>query len=480
MRRWIVWMLTLALLLGIMPGAVLAEDTEAVTTETEYEWADMELEDIPETTPEDDPMYWKVMGGGSEDPQSATVRAASYSYFSDHTPRALDGETLRYGIDVSEWQENINWESVAESGVEFVFVRLGARGWGYAGRLMKDSSYIEHIQGAQEQGLRVGAYFYTQATTEAEAIEEAAFSMKLLEDAGLTLDMPLVYDFEYAYGTSGYTGRLYNANLTWQEQTALCEAFCDAVEDAGYDSMVYANMSVLKNELDPTAFSRVWLAHYTSETWYAGDYEFWQCADTGYVPGVSGYVDINFWFDPSGEEDRMDFDDVAVGDWFYKSVEWAYKNGVVNGMSKTTFEPDSSAMRAHVITMLYRMAGSPEVSGETSFEDLTQNYYKDAVLWAVNNGVTNGMSETAFGPDYYILRQDFITMLYRMVGSPGSSTDLSGYYDAGNVKDYAWNAMCWAVEKGIIEGYTDNTLKPNNNTSRAEVCTILRRFDALY
>ena len=475
-HRLTAWCLMLVLLFGLLPAGALATGGEQPTqTEAAYAWEELSLDEIPETTPEEDPMYLKNMGG--DDPQTSSVRASANKMFSDFTPRETDGETVRYGIDVSTWQGDIDWSAVAEAGVEFVFVRLGARGWGQPGTLMKDGDYVRNIQGAKENGILVGAYFYTQATTVEEAEEEAAFSMKLLEDAGLTLDLPLVYDFEYAYGTSGYTGRLYNADLTWQEQTELCHAFCDAVEAGGYSSMVYANYTMFRNELAPSQFDSVWLAHYTQSTWYSGHYEYWQCSQEGYINGISGPVDLNFWYDPSGAEERMDFDDVSVGHWFYRSVEWAYENGVVNGMSETAFAPGDYATRAHVITMLYRLDECPEVVGETPFEDLTQNYYKNAVLWAVQNGVTNGISATEFGPDRYILRQDMITMLYRMAGSPEVSGDLSGFSDEADVKDYAYDAMVWAVENGIIEGYTDNTLRPNNNTTRAEVCTILRRIE---
>ena len=461
-RRMIALGLMLVLLLGVMPvGAMAAEGSGGLGQD---QWGSI----LPE----------------AEEAVYAPVRySAGPTSFDDASPRALaEGEVLRIGIDVSSWQGYIDWEAVAESGVEFAIIRAAWRGWGTntekgEGQCARDGYFAYNVRQAQANGIRVGAYIFSQATTVAEAEEEADYLMEYIEDEGLTMDLPLVIDFEYA----GNPGRLEAANLSRQAATDVCNAFCDQVERKGYDSMVYANKNMLDNHLYAGELSRVWLAHYTNETWYTGDYEYWQCSSSGAVAGISGEVDLDFWFEPDDvPEVKMPFTDVHAGDWFYSDVKWAYRNKIVNGVTGTTFAPDQTASRAEIITMLYRMAGEPYVSGSSGFTDVsTKDYYFDAVRWAKQKGITNGVSATRFGPNELMPRQQLITMLYRMAGQPASSQSLKKFSDSAQVADYARSAMAWAVEQGLIEGYEDNTLRPEQNITRAEVCKLLRSYSEL-
>jgi hypothetical protein len=129
--------------------------------------------------------------------------------------------------------------------------------------------------------------------------------------------------------------------------------------------------------------------------------------------------------------------------------------------------------------MLHRMLGEPAYTTTASFTDLKQDYYKAAVYWATENGVVQGQSATSFAPDKPITRQDLATILYRLAGSPTVTQSLSGYSDAGAISSYAKNAMAWAVKTGILTGYEDNTLKPLGQATRAEVCAMLMRYQAL-
>lgn len=439
------------------------------------------LEDIPVASGEEDPMYWSEMRRQQTATDDVTGEAsvkysAGPASYEDCYPREVDGETIRKGIDVSQYQGDIDWKAVAESGVEFAIIRVAARGWGVSGTLMRDADFEENLREARANGILVGAYIFSQAITVEEGIEEAKHLMKLIQ--GYTIDLPLVIDFEYASGSSGETGRLYHANLSRAEHTAICNAFCDTVEAAGYASMVYANRNMLENHMNAGELDRVWLANYTTQTWYKGDYEYWQFSSNGRIDGItSNTVDLDFWFDPSGTPGNdLPFRDVNVGQWFYDSVAWAHANGIVKGITATSFEPDTKAFRGHVITMLYRMEGEPAVSGTSSFIDLTADYYQDAILWAEQNQISNGTSATTFSPEDEIRRADLVTLLWRIYGEPESSLDLSSYKDAQDVEGYAAEAMAWAVESGIIRGYGDNTLRPHRSTSRAEVCAILMRY----
>ena len=133
-----------------------------------------------------------------------------------------------------------------------------------------------------------------------------------------------------------------------------------------------------------------------------------------------------------------------------------------------------------LVTILYRLAGEPEPGGDSGFSDVAAGtWYTDAVAWAAENGIVNGVNDTEFAPGDDLTRQQLVTILYRYAESKGydvsASADLSGYPDAGQVQDYAQPAMAWAVAEGIVEGM-DGTLNPAGNASRAQIATILMRF----
>lgn len=461
-RRIIALGLSLALVLGLLPMAAMASDTG------------------------EDPTYWRQQHNYvmetklANAPEWSTVRfGAGPTSYADASPRAPENEVIRPGVDVSSWQGDIDWEAVAEAGIEFAIIRVAWRGYGTAegeGKLHWDPYYISNIKEAKANGIKVGAYIFSQAITVEEAVEEADYLMYCLEEEGLTVDLPLVLDYEY----SGDNGRLEMADLSRQEHTNICNAFCAQVEKHGYESMVYANRYMLEKDLYPDALGRIWLANYGVATGYKGDYEYWQFSSRGSVYGIKGDVDLNFWFDPDNKTPSgLPFRDVRVGVWYYSDVKWAYKQGIVNGVSSTSFSPESQATRGEIVTMLYRMEGSPRVSGSTNFTDLTQDYYKDAVRWAEQNKIVNGVSSTRFAPGEKIQRQQFVTMLYRMAGSPSTSQSLSGYSDADKVASYAKNAMAWAVEEGLVTGYGNGALGPENYASRAEICALLMRYQNL-
>ena len=175
------------------------------------------------------------------------------------------------------------------------------------------------------------------------------------------------------------------------------------------------------------------------------------------------------------------FVDVAEGDWFYDAVVYAYQNELMDGVGGNRFAPNSETTRAQLVTILYRLEGEPAVSGDLPFTDVeTGTWYTNAVLWAAQNGIVNGVTDTTFAPGDEITRQQLVTILYRYAEAKGydvsASADLSGYPDADQVQDYAQPAMAWAVAENIIQGMEDGTLKPAGNASRAQIATILMRF----
>ncbi len=212
------------------------------------------------------------------------------------------GRNIINGIDVSKYQYNIDWPAAAADGVEYAIIRAGYRGYGAAGGMGADSYFVKNMEGAILAGIDVGVYFFSQATTVEEAIEEAQYTLDKI--AGYPVTMPVVLDFEYASVNGKAGGRLYDAKLTKEEATAVCMAFCETIENAGYVPMVYANAVMLNNDLNASEISskyKIWLAHYNSMTSYNGTYDFWQYTSKGKVDGITGNVDCNFWYQKPGE-----------------------------------------------------------------------------------------------------------------------------------------------------------------------------------
>ena len=181
---------------------------------------------------------------------------------------------------------------------------------------------------------------------------------------------------------------------------------------------------------------------------------------------------------------ELPFRDVPKSAWYRKPVEFVYANGYMNGMSATEFAPQSTVTRGMMVTVLYRIAGSPDVDAAdaASFSDSQGKYYTDPVGWAKANGIVNGISATRFAPNNKITRQDAMTIFYRYcveyLGLDGScSRELGGFLDSDRVADYAHDAISWAVDNGIMNGSPSGggmKLNPRNNLTRAEGAKLLQ------
>lgn len=210
-----------------------------------------------------------------------------------------NGVTSRIGIDVSEFQgEDIDWKQMRESGIEFVIIRLGYRAYGETGELVLDDMFDRNMQGALDAGLDVGVYFFSQAITPGEAVEEAEFVLEHVR--GYEIDGPIVYDTEEIKGDTARTD-----NNTRQEFTNYCKVFCDTIEQAGYDPMIYANMKWMAFTLDMEQLADYdfWYADYHDVPQCPYEYEIWQYSETGAVPGINANVDLNVWFQKNSEDE---------------------------------------------------------------------------------------------------------------------------------------------------------------------------------
>ena len=174
------------------------------------------------------------------------------------------------------------------------------------------------------------------------------------------------------------------------------------------------------------------------------------------------------------------FTDVNTDDWFAEAVQYMLDNEMMNGTSATMFGPNTTTTRGMIVTILYRLEGEPDAAA-SNFTDVASNmYYADAINWAAANGIVNGVSETSFAPDNQITREQMAAILYRYAQFKGydvsASNSLTNYTDASQISEYATTAMQWANAEGLITGRTSTTLAPQGTATRAEVATILMRF----
>ncbi len=199
------------------------------------------------------------------------------------------GTHQKAGIDVSKYQGDIDWERVAAAGVSFAIIRAGYRG-SVTGALVEDPYFEKNIKGALAAGLEVGVYFFTQAVSEAEAVEEASAVVSMVSDYELKL--PIYIDSEGAGGHGRADG------LDKDTRTLVCEAFCRTAKNAGYNSGVYASRNWLYNNLDMSRLEQfeVWDAEYVSVPQYTGYYTMWQHSSKGRVDGIEGNVDLDIYY----------------------------------------------------------------------------------------------------------------------------------------------------------------------------------------
>jgi GH25 family lysozyme M1 (1,4-beta-N-acetylmuramidase) len=209
------------------------------------------------------------------------IQGARYNFASDGSLVTGSGTM---GIDVSKWNGNIDWNAVSNSGISYVIIRCGYRG-SSQGKLIEDPKFLANIKGATAAGLKVGVYFFTQAVDEVEAVEEA--SMVLEQIKGYKISYPIFLDVEPSGGRADSIDR--------DTRTAVCKAFCETIQDAGYTAGIYANKTWLTGKLNAGELNayKIWLAQYSATPTYTGKYDIWQYKSNGSVSGIKGNVDMN-------------------------------------------------------------------------------------------------------------------------------------------------------------------------------------------
>lgn len=175
----------------------------------------------------------------------------------------------------------------------------------------------------------------------------------------------------------------------------------------------------------------------------------------------------------------LPFRDVPAGSWYYEAVQFVSENGIMNGTGTNTFSPNSATTRGMIVTILYRMEGEPSYSQKSSFTDAQTNYYADAVSWAAENQIVNGLSETKFGPNNNITREQMARILYNYAQFKGydvsKQANLNGFGDQRKVNSWARTELSWAVAMELVNG-TGGNLDPQGNAVRSQAATIFMRF----
>lgn len=206
---------------------------------------------------------------------------------------APDGTRALAGVDVSTYNGDIDWEAVKADGISFAMIRLGFRGYGESGKLVLDNKFVQNIQGATQAGLDVGVYFFSQAITVEEAVEEAEFVLSALK--GYSITYPVVFDLENIDYDTARTD-----NLTVETATQVTDAFCQRIAQAGYRPMIYGNVAWMMDCIDLTQLTQYdrWLAQYQSPPTFPYQFHMWQYSHQGSVAGIEGSVDMNLLLTP--------------------------------------------------------------------------------------------------------------------------------------------------------------------------------------
>ena len=204
-----------------------------------------------------------------------------------------NGQVISHkGIDVSKHNGAIDWSQVAADGIEFAFIRVGIRGYGAEGRLVEDEGFEENVESALANGLKVGVYFFSQATTVEEAVEEAEFVKQII--APYKIECPVVFDVEKIADSEARMNK-----ISVEDRTRMAITFCNEIEKAGYKSMIYYNMEMaaLMLDLEQLEDYDKWFAYYNQDIYFPYDFKIWQYTDKGKVAGIDSDVDLNIAFE---------------------------------------------------------------------------------------------------------------------------------------------------------------------------------------
>lgn len=312
---------------------------------------------------------------------------------------------------------------------------------------------------AYKEGVPAGTVLAT-LTFKAESDTEAAFTVTKVQE------------------NEAYPGTAEKITLTVPEHdyaTTVVEPTC---ETGGYTLHTCVNCGASYQSDLTEALGHTWGAW--TVTTEAG------CFDTGIetrICSVCGKQETRETATDAGNCPSKTFQDLDTNRWYHRYVDYVLNNGLMKGMGTNLFAPEDTLSRGMLVTTLYRLAGEPEVTEKSGFEDVDENrYYGDAVAWAQANGIGRGVTDTCFCPDAPVTREQAATFLYRYVtvyleAQPVEGADLTSFTDSGEISRFAGEALAWAAAEGIFEGFPDGTLQPQGALTRAQMAKLLTILD---
>lgn len=398
-------------------------------------------------------------------------------------PLSAGRDPVAYGIDVSRWQSEVDFQAVKADGIDFVILRIGY--WD-----TKDANFDKYYTDAKAAGLDVGVYIYSYSASVADAAFEAANVLSWIGEK--SLEYPVYYDIEDEV----------QSPLTNKERTALCLEFARVITEAGYLPGVYASENWFKNYLERESLIHLplWLAKWTKDSTAKPDpgepYGLWQYTDKGEVDGIKysvdmdvSYVDypayikennLNGYVKPVLPNETP-YTDISSGAWYYPYVKYTYDMGIMNGMSPTAFAPEVSVSRGMFVTVLGRMSGADtSLYTESPFLDVDMTaYYGPYVCWAYEKGITDGMGRDMFSPDTLITREQMCKMMAGYLAYMGVSLSpaTESFTDDESIAGWAKEYVYLLVGGGIINGVAPGVFSPKSDATRAQCAAIIQRIN---
>lgn len=421
-----------------------------------------------------------------------SMEAAAEPAVCEAEPAALsDGTGLMYtlstsgtskpafGIDVSEHQKKIDWNTVSRY-IDFAIIRCG---YGMDLSYQDDSCWKYNVSECERLGIPYGVYLYSYAPTAERAASEARHAIRLLKGHHPTL--PVFYDIENEA----------QEKLTKAQFLANATAFCSAIKAAGYTPGVYTFHCWWDDKMDLPEYDQWprWVAHRDiKQLSFPKTHMLWQYT-VSTLPGIPGTVSLDYlyyglnarpggWHCGGGPAcvSHGYRDMPGIESWTHAGIDYCVERGLMKGVSKTRFAPNDVATRAQIAEVLYRISNSPNSSYSGRFMDVQRGeWYTGAVEWAARKGIVQGTGKNRFSPEASLTREQLVTILYRYSGAKASGGSLSAFPDAGKVSDYARDAMRWATAKGIIQGELIGGVKwlrPKAAVTRAELASIIMRY----
>ncbi|MCD8231926.1 MAG: RICIN domain-containing protein [Clostridiales bacterium] len=430
----------------------------------------------------DDPEYERpILDSAIED--DLTVSAAALE---------STGEIKAYGIDVSKYQADIDWEKVAADGVTFAFIRVGYRGY-TSGTITQDSYAIQNIEGALAAGIKVGVYFFSTALTETEAEEEAEFVVSLIDDYDISY--PVCYDCE-GYDNSSYR----NYGLSSSQRSSNAIAFLDFVEDCGYTGLMYSSASHFKNDnkWETSTLEEkytIWVAQYpyytytsstdytlypsfasaeSKTTTYTGAYRFWQFTSQGSVSGISGNVDLDFEYyttgTVTGSGTNSDYDS-AEDTTTLASIRNASKPGTMKEGSSFDIigTITSNSMITSVTVAVYDVSGNKQI-GKTVSPN-SKSYDLSNVDNSIKfGGLTAGVYRYKVTAKNSAGTKTLVNKVFVVYGTSKTIADGTYYYITSNVN----TSYCLAIKN------SSDSSGANVQLAKKSTTTEYQKFKFIY